>query len=601
MDILNNLYPPKRRTYSAWKEAQEARLESGDSIVLRDFAAVLPEQAWSREKQRGKWQLVPYELADGTRGQLIAVNDVAGEEGPAAVPPEFEIDPGLSGYYAIWLGVPNLDMRPIVNAESLIDIALDGEAFSGLGPEYGRRRGKVMGPTGVEIACFWRCVRLDGRRIRFRVPFGTFLSLPWGLVRSILSSIQLVKLDDAQAQQYLEDAANPTAKKVLQYIDGFSHYHMAGEPGKNIDLRYAAKYADSDRDIIFLQSPSTGVANWPSRVTDLPGASLTDEEWTSLRLGDRRVYDYLTWACANEQEGMKVLPEACRKAGLRFHASLRMNLFWNEQTIFGMSGRFLNGPWWFEYSEARKPGRAQIDYAHPEARAFILSIVRELASRYDVGGINLDFTRWPVVADPDRHDFSVLTSFIEDVRAELDGIESAQGKTLALSATMVEGNHARGEGGKLLSLADQKIDFEGWMATGALSFVCVQTWRHERYIDVAHRYGVKYYCQYDEVPPDTPGGREDVPGWAEQEDPLPGEEKDEQPQIYSRVDPLEIYAAALKQLRAGADGVSFMNVDRRCLSRMGHLGELEQWVETGQIWGQKVGEAITLSVAGARI
>lgn len=590
-----DLFDPKGKRMLDYSFDRNGRdPEPGDCIALRDFSGVLPREAWSLDKERGKWQLVPYELQDGQKGRLLVVNDVAGDDGDRAVPAELELDPGLSGWYAVWVGIPNLDMKPIINTEALVDIALDGEPFSGLGPEFGRRHKKLMGPTGVEINCFWKCVKLDGRQIKLRVPFGTYLSQPWGLVRSILSSVQLVKVDETQAHEYIADISNPAHKKVLQYVDGFSHYWHAGKPGKGIDLRYAEKHGFSDHKILFLQTPSTAVANWPSEVTDYPGATFSEEEWKSMRRGDKRVYEYIRWASENGQEGMRVLSDACAKVGLEFHASLRMNLFWRTESIFGMSDKFLNGPWWFGHPEARKPGKAQIDYAHPAARRFVLDILSELAANYEVGGINLDFTRWPPIADPQRHDCSVLTSFIKEVRAELDRISQDKGKRLVLSATMVEGAHARDEDRRMMTLEDQRIDFEGWVASGALDFVCVQTWRHDRYIGTAHRHGVRYYCEYDNVPPETPGGREDTPEWCDQEDPVPGEELHEQPPIVSSVDPLEMYRAALKQLRAGADGVSFMNFAGRSMGRLGHLNEMEELAAAGKIWGQTIGEPIVL-------
>ena len=88
MDTSYLNIPDDGRVHPALKALKGTRLEPGDSILLRDFAQILPRVAWSTQEERGKWRLVPYELADGQAVRLLAVNDVAGDEGAFAVPPD---------------------------------------------------------------------------------------------------------------------------------------------------------------------------------------------------------------------------------------------------------------------------------------------------------------------------------------------------------------------------------------------------------------------------------------------------------------------------------------------------------------------------------
>ena len=83
----------------------------------------------------------------------------------------------------------------------------------------------------------------------------------------------------------------------------------------------------------FFQTPATGVASWPSRVATLLGEGVTEEEWKLLRRGDRRASEYVQWAVKNGQEGYRVLSRLCRESGPELHASLRMNLFWQEDKL----------------------------------------------------------------------------------------------------------------------------------------------------------------------------------------------------------------------------------------------------------------------------
>ncbi len=86
------------------------------------------------------------------------------------MPPEFEIRLPLKGKYAIYIGVPLLDWRPVLagtGAAGGVDIALDGETFINVAPEYGIRRGKILEETGREIYCYFELGRPEA------------LILPW--------------------------------------------------------------------------------------------------------------------------------------------------------------------------------------------------------------------------------------------------------------------------------------------------------------------------------------------------------------------------------------------------------------------------------------
>ncbi|MBK8189117.1 MAG: family 10 glycosylhydrolase [Vampirovibrionales bacterium] len=50
-----------------------------------------------------------------------------------------------------------------------------------------------------------------------------------------------------------------------------------------------------------------------------------------------------------------------------------------------------------------------LDPANPECRAFLLSLLQELATRYDLQGIQLDYIRYPVSFPPDRFSYLATT------------------------------------------------------------------------------------------------------------------------------------------------------------------------------------------------
>lgn len=588
---------PGGRVFTDLAAARAAAPIPGDTLFLRDLAALAPADAWAPAPQRGRWWARPYTLADGQAGCLLMVNDLAGDDGPAALPAEIEIPLDLPGWYAIFIGVPQLDLRPILwQSREGVDAALDGEpAFVHVSPERGTRGGRPMGPSGVEVMCYWTCARLDGRKLRLRVPYGTFCSQPWGLVRASISSLRLVRLSDEQVAAYRRDATDPAHKRVLFFHDGYSPYWEAGVAGGDIEARFPQTFRESDVRAIILQTPATGVANWPSRTTGLVGEAVRPDQWPLLRRGDRRAYDYLRWACAHGQEGMRVMAQACHAAGMEFHAGLRMNLFFIHGPLGQAVEEFFNGPCWREHPEWRKPGQAQWDYAQEGPRRYVADLLTELASAYEIDGINLDFTRWPPVADPARHDSSVLTGFVRELRRTLDRAARAKGRPLALSASVVDGYHAFND------LAGQRIDLEAWLASVALDFICVQAWDVAPYAALARRHGVPLYAIVDQESVDEPRGKRFDPAWQQptrpDEDPVPGEELDEAPHVNSTLDPTEYDRAAWRAYGAGADGIALVNAYGAYGRRLGHIEEIGRRAADGSIFGQPADQMRAIRLA----
>lgn len=579
---------PEGRTIRSLAEARRVAPRPGDVVEIRDLTELASPEALAPYRPR------PYRLETGERGTMLALNERDG-----AVPPVIDLDLGLEGWYAIHLGVPRIDLRPRITFPTGIDVALDGDPFVHVGPEFGSRGGRIIGPVNVEVSCFWTCAELTGRRPRLRSPFGIPLPYPWGLVRAQLSSIRLARLSEEQVRAYRADVAGGAQKPLIVVDDGFSRYWY-GAPGNDIDTRLVETFRDSDVKMLFLQTPSTGVASWPSRVTSLLGGDLTEEEWKDRRLGDRRVHDYFAWATKNRNEGMRVIGKRCRELGIQFHASLRMNLFWRADGNLGKAlDRMANGRWWLAHPEARKPAGPQIDYGHPAARRFVVELLTELATTYDVSGINLDFTRWPPIADPERHDDTVLTGLVHEIRTALDGVERVKGTRLALSATAVEGYHARDPLGRQLTLADQRIDIEGWIRAGRLDFVCVEAWEHTRYREIARRAGIPYYILHDGESVNVPGGFREDASWnrgdAPNEDPAPGEETAADPPLNSSLDPTEYDELIVSRRRFDADGLCIPNnfMGWRCIRRLGHWDEAAERLERGERWGQRFGPRIT--------
>jgi len=582
------------QVFASLDDARRASTQPGDVVLIRDLSTLAPTDVWSNEFVRGKWRLRPYRLADGQSGNQLMVCDFAGDDGPAAVPPAFEVKLELAGWYTIWIGVPL--MQRSADGGGGVNVALEGDpGHAIISTEAHRFRGRWAHPFNCEYMCYWKFAQLDKQTLRIRVPWGTYSSGVWGLVRGGFSALRLVRLSDEQVEAYLADIADPSTKRVIAISDGFSGYWDFAEPGKGIDADWAMTYRDTDVGKFILQTPNTGVTSWRSQSTSMIGDLVGEDEWKLLRKGDRRIVDYFRWAVRNGQENFRVAADVLRGSSTELHASLRMNLFFGGDPASGPIEKLLNGKFWFDHPELRKPGSLQLDYSIPAVRAYIISILMEMASTYDVSGINMDFTRWPPIADPLRHGCDVLTSFVKEVRQYLDKVQADKGRRLALSAHVAEEFYTGGD------LASQKIDLDAWLGTGVLDFISVESRQHVKHIATARRHGVPYYASQDwgvkgmfaDEDPDMP-----FPGDAVgMHDPYPGDEFVEQhefdKQFGQGVDPTDYDRCFSVRYTQGVDGVCLTNGPLwRSVGRMGHVEEMKQRAVTGAIWGQEPGQRI---------
>jgi hypothetical protein len=409
------------------------------------------------------------------------------------------------------------------------------------------------------------------------------------LVRGNLSSLRLVKLGDEQVAAYQKDIANQATKRVIVVHDGNSDLLTHGEPGTGVEARFVTAYRDSDVKVLIYQAITNGVATWPSKVTTLLGEGMTEELWKLRRRMDRRGTRYIQWAVQNQQEPIKVVSQLCRRFGIQCHAGMRMNQLFPTGAGARGVGEWLNGGWWRQHPELRKPGKPDLDYGQLAARRYMVDLLMELTANYDVDGLSLDFTRWAPIADPERHDVSVLTTFVREIRQALDKVSQSKGRKLALSAMLVDGCHWK------LSLLEQKIDLEAWLAAGFFDFVCLQAWEPTaKYIALAKRYGTPYYSIQDNESFKMPND----PEWEQKrpEDEWASQEMLEQPFTECTLDPTEYDEGFLERYRLGADGVCLVNNmwGWRSTGRLGHVEEMAERVKSGEVWGQEVGPSLLL-------
>ncbi|MBQ6914287.1 MAG: hypothetical protein IJQ65_01090, partial [Kiritimatiellae bacterium] len=128
----------------------------------------------------------------------------------------------------------------------------------------------------------------------------------------------------------------------------------------------------------------------------------------------------------------------CREKGVSPWVSMRMNdaHFVTMVTNFFRNTRFARqrrdlwrvpgGKSWFD---------GALDYAHREVREYALSHLKEIAARWDVDGVELDWMRHGLALRPnhERDDARFIDDFMRCARAIVDEIGQARGRPLKLS------------------------------------------------------------------------------------------------------------------------------------------------------------------------
>jgi hypothetical protein len=153
---------------------------------------------------------------------------------------------------------------------------------------------------------------------------------------------------------------------------------------------------------------------------------------------------------------LRLVSTACHDHGIVCQFSLRMNDAHHTYRLPDGSWYFpeLQSPWFAAHPDALLP-TGQLDYAHPDVHAYRLAQVEEVLERYEVDGIDLDFTRFKpwFVAGREAEGRPRLTELV----VHLCELTRRRGKTLS----------ARFEYDPQVCLASG-LEVERWLAEGWL-------------------------------------------------------------------------------------------------------------------------------------
>jgi len=121
---------------------------------------------------------------------------------------------------------------------------------------------------------------------------------------------------------------------------------------------------------------------------------LSEEQWKLFRKRDRWVHQNLRRLIASGADPLEVAVERGHRHGMKVYCRYQMNHEYgpaSEENYLwvGFVGRFNKN-----HPEYRIPGSTNLDFKHPEVRAFKLDIIEEIA-RKGVDAVMIDFTVYP--------------------------------------------------------------------------------------------------------------------------------------------------------------------------------------------------------------
>jgi hypothetical protein len=446
-------------------------------IYLSDMSQCRPASALSEKQEKGRWQLIPYETEE-VSGTLVITA------------PELALPLGVSGWHAVYVGYWN----PFYAYDNgtIVKIKLSGDAA------FCRIREPEICVTQTETAIqevFFKHADLTGQDFVIGKVNGRAAQ------KALVAFVRLVPLSDAQVAAIQQDRARTDTRKLVATIDGMFFWGNEYKTREHI-LEQVECYRHSDVGKVLWAVNYGDIANYPSDVAAFwPGdhnrARLVEGAGTTpYILGQKGAYDtFLDMISSKGIIPQEVVAEHVHEMGLKFDIMFRLGITGGVPPHRNEDGFVARHP---EFRQVMRDGTPveKASYAFPEVRAFMLSLIREAARKFDVDGINLCFVRGPhfvAYEQPVLDDFQqeygedarevdpsdqrlhavrarLMTEFVRGARRVLDEIGQEKGRhpTLSIWAWPSGKDVWCGE-----TPMAEGLDFRNWIEEGLLdAFIC---------------------------------------------------------------------------------------------------------------------------------
>lgn len=328
-----------------------------------------------------------------------------------------------------------------------------------------------------------------------RIPFMatvTLLCILW--VLPVVSAQEMPKTaakESQEARDVRKEAAH-RKRRIIMNNDGNDARGIREGEQKTVENfleRRTSPLVGSQVDSIFYCS---GVFNFYTHKSDE----------TELRgHGDKEAVDW-AWELTNQgTDSLTVITDFGHKNGMEVFWSMRMNdthdsgdntllCKWKQEHpeyLMGKKGdRFPHGG-----------GRwSAVNYALPEVREKVFRILQDVATRYDIDGLELDFYRHPVYFKPQmtgeavtQEHCDMMTNLLRQVREMTLEVAKKRGRPMLISVRVPDSTgFAKGIG----------LDYERWMKDDLIDIITgggyfhIEPW--EDLVALGHKYGVPVYA-----------------------------------------------------------------------------------------------------------
>ncbi|MCB2288422.1 hypothetical protein LGK97_01400 [Clostridium sp. CS001] len=238
---------------------------------------------------------------------------------------------------------------------------------------------------------------------------------PNGSKKARIAYIKLVGLTEEQISLYGKQ--DEKKRTVLYDFDGYTDFFNGAYP--DIDsLKSKTVDALSTKNVGELNwcVGTTGMLTYNSKYAGMAfeGVEEFDDQ---LRDGDVLAKYQISNILSSGNSPLEVVADRGYEKGMKVNASFRMDTFYLP-TIYG----FLNGAMYKDYNQYAQSTSPSLNYLYPEVREYIKNVLIEAASIDNVGGITLDFCRYPTVFGPEtskEETVLIMNEFLRNLRSEM--------------------------------------------------------------------------------------------------------------------------------------------------------------------------------------
>ena len=459
---------------------------AAEPVYLTDLDRSQPASALSIKPKPRQWRTLPYET-DKLSGVMLMA-------GPETAAPEITYPLRASGWHAISIGVWADHVTPGTTrwygelrtfSEVLARLSGD-DTFSLL-----TLPGLEWGFEEQVRELFWKVADLTDRelvlgQVAWRIAPGE----EQGAVQCAnarIAYVKLVPLSEDEVVAWQADRRQTDTRRIYAHNDSGGSLYYRPTTAEQI-RRHVEHYRDSDIARLYWEAGGGDSARYPSKIGRVRSeGGVEDFERVHQRLG----VESLRILRDKGVDPFLVALEHAHRIGLEFHAGYRVAGFHyppphdqaNEGETFYKSHPELRGV------DRQGNPTPRISYAYPEARRFVVSLLREMAG-FPIDGVCLLYNRRPPLVeyeqplvdgfkaeygeDPRRIDEAdprwlayrarTLTQFMREVREAMDeaGEEQGRGKRLEVSAVVM---------GSVEENLFHAIDLEAWVDEGVIDTI----------------------------------------------------------------------------------------------------------------------------------